>query len=54
MSLTCGHMRDTRHPHVFTGPHNPHICFTREHFSSHVGKRVILEQHAHVSHIEYM
>ena len=49
MSLTCshmwayvGHMWDTRHPHVFAGPH---MCLTCEHFSSHVGKRVKLEQH---------
>ena len=49
MSRTCGHMWanvghmwDTRHPRVFAGPH---MCLTCEKLSSHVGKRVKLEQH---------
>ena len=49
MSRTCGymwahvgHMWDTRHPHVFAGPH---MCLTCEIFLSHVGKYVKLEQH---------
>ena len=49
MSLTCshmwanvGHMWHTRYPHVFV---RPHMCLTCEHLSSHVGKRVKLEQH---------
>ena len=37
-----GYMWDTRHPHVFAGPH---MCLTRGKFSSRVGKRVKLEQH---------
>ena len=49
MSLTCGdiwahldHMWHTRYAHVFAGPH---ICLTCEKYSSHVDKRVKLEQH---------
>ena len=49
MSFTCGHtlarvghMWGTRYPHVFAGPH---MCLTCEKCSSHMGKRVKLEQH---------
>ena len=49
MSLTCdhmwahvGHMWDTRFPHVFAGSH---LRLTCEKSSSHVNKRVKLEQH---------
>ena len=36
-----GNMWDTRYPHVFAGSH---MCLTCEKSSSHVGKRVRLEQ----------
>ena len=49
MSLTCGHMWahvghmwDTRYTHVLAGPH---MCLTCQKSSSHVSKRVQLEQH---------
>ena len=37
-----GHVLDTRHQHALAGAHMRLTC---EHFSSHVGKRVKLEQH---------
>ena len=49
MSLTCSHMWvhvghtwDTRYTRVFA---RPHMCFTCEKLSPHVGKLVKLEQH---------
>ena len=49
MSLTCSHMWalvchmwDIRYTHVLA---RPHMCFTCEQLSPHVGKRVKLEQH---------